>query len=454
MNLVVPIRAWIARTSLAWRCTVLLGLVCAALLGPGLGMLGVLGRTARHGSVADRLNVILATIEACGGIDAGPSSASPGTREPPAAALRWVGVVDPNGDCVELLRQAGMPGHEILAQLDGAPAEPSARPLLIDGAPSEQFELLCRRDASTGVTLAAILDRSGALSPPSLPRKELALLGLCAALGLALALAWLRYAIVRPLETLARRLSIPHAGMLPSLPILAVPDELEGVACTVESLAKDVERWRVEAAFLRHAIETTVEARARSAELAADRARREADTDPLSHLGNRRFLDRELPQLFEAHARRQAELALLVIDVDHFKHLNDTRGHQAGDALITFIGELLGSITRRGTDLAARLGGDEFVVVLPGVSADDALAVGKRIAALFAQRVRTMPPIDPAPALSIGVAERRRHGATTPVELLRLADVAMYHAKRSRRVVATFPARAAARAVGRPAARS
>jgi diguanylate cyclase (GGDEF)-like protein len=452
MNVLDPARAWIARTSLAWRCAVLIILVCAALLGPGAGMFYVLRKTAREQRIVEQLDVALAGIESDDAAGIEPGQPARERLAPRAGALRWVGRVEPDGACVELLRRTGMPKREIVAQLASAPPEPSVRPLVIDGAPSERFELLAWRDSGAAATFAAIIDRSTALAPPRSPRAALAALALCAALGVALALAWVRYAIVRPLEALGRRLTIPHAGLLPSLPILAVPDELEGVACTLESLAKDVERWRVEAAFLRQTIETAVDARARGAQREADRARREADTDQLTQLGNRRFLDRELPRLFDEHTQRETELALLVIDVDHFKNLNDTRGHQAGDALIAFIGELLGSLTRRGTDLAARLGGDEFVVALPGVSVDDALAVARRIAALFAQRVRTLAPIDPAPALSIGVAERRRHAATTPVELLRMADVAMYYAKRARRGVSTLPSRASAKPPGRPAA--
>ena len=156
-----------------------------------------------------------------------------------------------------------------------------------------------------------------------------------------------------------------------------------------------------------------------------------AVTDALTGLANRR-------RLLEAaeHAVATAdghEVALVVIDVDHFKEVNDTLGHLAGDVVIRAVADRIQAAVRPG-DLAARYGGDEFVVLMPGLGGDDAMAVTRRLAAA----VRSEPVHTPAGpvhvTLSIGVA----HVAGTPAadapgrveQLLTRADKALYEVKR------------------------
>ena len=122
-------------------------------------------------------------------------------------------------------------------------------------------------------------------------------------------------------------------------------------------------------------------------------------------------------------------LALLLIDLDHFKEINDSFGHQTGDALLRQIGPRIRQVVRHG-DLVARLGGDEFAVLLNGADAFKATTVAQRIATLLEQ------PIDVDAAslhvgASIGVALAPDH-AQSATELLRCADIAMYSAKNER----------------------
>lgn len=418
-------------------------LVLLALAGPAAGVIWTMHRASQQDGAAREIELALAAVSpqrlATVELDAQMRAALAGR----VGAVRWVGIVESDGSCTELMRDVDLPVEAIVAQLPPRALRPQVSALQNTSSPMSVYELATSPMNTGGGTIAAVIERSSAAGTPRLPQLPIAACGLVAIAGLIATLMWLRLVIIRPLEALGQRLTIPHSGLLPSLPILAVPDELEGVACTVESLARDVERWRVEAAFLRNSIESTVDARARSAEREADRARREADTDDLTKLRNRRYLDREFPRLFDESLKSGAELAALVIDVDRFKQLNDKRGHQSGDAVLVFVGELLASITRRGTDIAARFGGDEFVIILPGVDAENALAISQRIAALFGQRARTLGQIDPPPALSIGVAARKRHGAATSADLLRMADVAMYFAKRSGRGVSVVPTRPA-----------
>jgi diguanylate cyclase len=163
-----------------------------------------------------------------------------------------------------------------------------------------------------------------------------------------------------------------------------------------------------------------------------DSRQQQAETDELTGLGNRRRLLDELEQALAAlpeGGSQASGLALLLIDLDHFKEINDSFGHQTGDALLRQIGPRIRQVVRR-NDLVARLGGDEFAVVLYGADAYKATAVAQRITTLLEQ------PIDVSTAslhvgASIGVALAPAHAASAD-ELIRCADIAMYRAKKER----------------------
>ncbi|MEZ5441958.1 MAG: diguanylate cyclase [Lysobacterales bacterium] len=161
-----------------------------------------------------------------------------------------------------------------------------------------------------------------------------------------------------------------------------------------------------------------------------DLARILADTDPLTALLNRRAWGERLdPMLTRARATREP-LSVLFLDLDYFKRLNDSQGHEAGDRALRLLAQLIhAEVLPQG--LAGRYGGEEFVVALPGSDAAAALAIGERIrAALRRAAVR----VDDHGALldsSVGVAELRR--GDTAASLLRRADEAMYAHKQSRR---------------------
>lgn len=163
----------------------------------------------------------------------------------------------------------------------------------------------------------------------------------------------------------------------------------------------------------------------------------QAATDPLTGLANRRTLDDELRAAWSRCVRERQPLAVLVIDVDHFKAFNDAVGHQAGDACLAAIAGAARRACGRPGSLACRWGGDEFLVVLPATDLPAAAAVADDVLAA----VRGLPG-DPAGrrlTVSIGVS------ATVPATdgdagaLVAAADRAMYAAKesgRDRRVAA------------------
>ena len=155
---------------------------------------------------------------------------------------------------------------------------------------------------------------------------------------------------------------------------------------------------------------------------------RQAHTDALTGLANRRTMDQRLIQALDAHAGRPEPCALLLLDVDSFKEINDTFGHAAGDSVLQHVGPLL-TAQLRSSDLVARLGGDEFAILLGGTDVVGAIAVAERI------RDHVSRPVDIAGVelrvrVSIGIAMCPEH-AGNPEDLLRAADSAMYRAKRS-----------------------
>ena len=119
-------------------------------------------------------------------------------------------------------------------------------------------------------------------------------------------------------------------------------------------------------------------------------------------------------------------MSLLVLDVDHFKDVNDAYGHPAGDSLLRSVAQALSQRTKA-SDLAARLGGDEFAVVLPDCAAADAVRVAERVRAAFADAVAPLRA-----TLSAGVATIPDH-ASGGEDLVAAADAALYAAKRGGR---------------------
>jgi diguanylate cyclase (GGDEF)-like protein/PAS domain S-box-containing protein len=167
-----------------------------------------------------------------------------------------------------------------------------------------------------------------------------------------------------------------------------------------------------------------IEARKR----AEDRLRHLADHDSLTGLLNRRAFEQHLEQ--HVHGRRRDDGgALLLLDIDRFKDINDTLGHAAGDRVITAVGHALAD-RLRASDVFARLGGDEFAVLLPDATDEDA----RTVAAALGERVRDVTFVDDdgrprAISVSIGVAMLADPACRTPGSALVRADSAMYAAK-------------------------
>jgi len=155
----------------------------------------------------------------------------------------------------------------------------------------------------------------------------------------------------------------------------------------------------------------------------------DASTDALTGHANRRALDVLLKQQITLAQTERKPFAVLMLDIDHFKQINDTYGHSVGDDALRAFGMRVGEHLRLG-DLCARFGGEEFVVILPGTSLDRAMEVAERVrSGVAASDLLASPPI--RVTVSIGVAAHST-GQTMP-DLLKMADTAVYAAKRGGR---------------------
>jgi diguanylate cyclase (GGDEF)-like protein len=159
-----------------------------------------------------------------------------------------------------------------------------------------------------------------------------------------------------------------------------------------------------------------------------------ATRDSLTGLANRRLFDESLHREAARSQRLGAPLSLLVLDVDHFKQVNDSYGHQTGDRVLRDVAQAI-VMNTKGFDVAARYGGDEFVVLLPGCKRDDALRVAQRVRREISRQLGEAPV-----TISVGVATMPNN-AQDAERLVAAADSALYDAKDAGRDRVTMSAR-------------
>lgn len=162
-------------------------------------------------------------------------------------------------------------------------------------------------------------------------------------------------------------------------------------------------------------------------------ANREARTDPLTGLGNRKFLNNRLRDEIENAKGSGKELCLLLLDVDHFKKFNDNFGHDIGDHVLKVVARTLKNNTK-GRDISARYGGEEFCIALPETELKHAMALAEKIRIKLAEKDlanKTTGKSYGSVTISIGISVYRKN--ESPAELFRRADAALYRAKESGR---------------------
>ena len=157
-----------------------------------------------------------------------------------------------------------------------------------------------------------------------------------------------------------------------------------------------------------------------------------AATDALTGLPNRRSFNDGLGVEFRRSRRYSRPLAVLMLDLDNFKEMNDKHGHPFGDFLLAEVASTLGRSVRD-SDLVARYGGEEFVVMLPETTGDAAVAVAEKLRRAVADREFAQGDVRVRLQLSAGVAGSEGQGLEEPAELVTRADRALYVAKRTGR---------------------
>jgi len=196
----------------------------------------------------------------------------------------------------------------------------------------------------------------------------------------------------------------------------ALRDELEDDPVRFAEAAEQL--VEATAAIQAEAMEAHVQSRSRELES-------QANTDPLTGLGNLRALQRQLANLLDVHKRYRHPFAVLLMDIDGLKRINDSHGHPAGDRVLMQVAmSLRRSI--RSVDTAARIGGDEFCVLLPEQDLKSAAKLAARLATAVEEEVAV--PGEPRVTMSIGVAASPEHGDEAEA-LIDTADRAMYRAK-------------------------
>jgi len=151
-------------------------------------------------------------------------------------------------------------------------------------------------------------------------------------------------------------------------------------------------------------------------------------TDGLTSLRNRRAFDQQLPAALE-HARRYGRaLSLAIVDVDRFKAINDAHGHDAGDAILRGVAQLIASGTRQ-TDYAARIGGEEFAILLPETALFEGLQFAEKLRNSVASSTIRVGETSHQVTVSVGIANVPHSQVRDAEELFRAADQALYRAK-------------------------
>lgn len=292
---------------------------------------------------------------------------------------------------------------------------------------TSQVEVQARTSVDLGWRVVLRQPLDAALEPVRVLRQQLLLFGLITALVFALIAYRLATRVSQPIEQLAQAMHHIERGDQP--PVYPKDDEqvteIRQLSDSIQSMTGAVLRHERELEALNASLEQQVRERTEALSIANQELERLATIDGLTGLNNRRRFDARLHESFQLMRRTERGFCLMLIDVDHFKSINDQHGHQSGDEVLRRLGHLLTQCTRV-TDFVARYGGEEFVVLVPDVQDEDE---GR----LIAEKIRTTIAGAVFPAVgrvtaSVGLSCTRK-GDTEAGEVVARADQALYQAK-------------------------
>jgi diguanylate cyclase (GGDEF)-like protein len=274
------------------------------------------------------------------------------------------------------------------------------------------------RIAATGAVLAVMRSRSDVLAGAN-ERAAGALGKIIVVAALCFVLVWLggEHLVLRPIAALTRSAGRIGTGDL---------------AERVETIGLAPELARLGAAFNTMAGQLAEQdAKLRQANACLTEL---ASKDGLTGLANRRRFDEQIELEWRRVARLRKSMALLIVDVDHFKKFNDRYGHIEGDACLRQIARVLQDASRRPGDVAGRMGGEEFAILLPAAGLDDAVKIAESIRGrILALDIEHLDSPQGRVTVSIGVAAATAQRRTTLSAVLDEADAALYRAKRAGR---------------------
>lgn len=241
----------------------------------------------------------------------------------------------------------------------------------------------------------------------------------------------------RPMTHLRRELEQIRAGGQSIESLSHIRGGLQPLVGDIQELLRDLRRQRADQLVLESEARLRVANCTDALERRMAALRQQAIRDPLTGLYNRRMLDESLGELLEQMTEETGPLYVLMIDVDHFKSLNDQLGHPAGDEFLRNVGQLIRS-TIRAHDMAFRYGGDEFVIVITKGGRLGGQRLSQRLVSLVDAAARTIHA-SPSPRLSIGLAGADEVQPRDAAALLKLADERLYETKIARRPVHSAP---------------
>ncbi len=227
------------------------------------------------------------------------------------------------------------------------------------------------------------------------------------------------------LDVLRRLKSEPRTQHIPVI-VLSGESNAEGKAMAFELGASDYIAKPFELTELRLRVRSTLRVH-RLMQLLAQRAQ----LDGLTGLWNRAHFDERWREEFERASRHGLPLSLALMDIDHFKQINDTRGHPVGDSVLQGLARVLQGELRQ-SDLACRYGGEEFAIIMPSTTPVDAVAVCERLRRAVELCSWPQNP-DLAVTVSIGVAGSDKVTVPNPAAWIEAADQSLYRAKRDGR---------------------
>jgi two-component system, cell cycle response regulator len=230
--------------------------------------------------------------------------------------------------------------------------------------------------------------------------------------------------VVRPIYTLQRAVRKMGRGHLTAKVAVLRGAELRELGLTINRMAESILAEK-------RNLETTIGDRTRALQEANARLEKTSVTDGLTGLFNHRYFHEVLEAELARSERHQRAFAVVMLDVDHFKSVNDSKGHPAGDELLRRIARLLSEVLRQ-TDVVARYGGEEFSAVLPETGKVEATQVAERIRFVIAEQLNLPEEFGRAVTASLGVSVYPEDGRTAK-EVLAAADRALYEAKKQGR---------------------